>query len=424
MKNNGRPRTMTITSGKGGVGKTNVSVNLALQLARLGYRTCLFDADLGLANISILLGLNPEFDLEDVILKRRSLHEITIRDFNGIDIIPGSSGVEMMANLDDEQLRYLAGAMNKMEDYDFMVLDTSAGISKNVIAFCLASTEVLLIITPEPTSMTDAYALLKVLSLNDFRGAAKIIVNQCDNVAAAKKIFHRYQDTVKRYLQLDLILAGIIIKDPKVVQSVKKRQPHLLLYPDSNASKCVKHLTKVLLNQTPDTAGRKSVASFWQRCFHLLKNPVNLGKDREPEVKRSSADPEGEGTDNPVGVEKGKTKHPAKGPESPTGENEREKAPVGSERPPDEPPKNVDAVPITSNRVLPVEDRQDHLPLLTSRLLDHMSSISKELKAIRTVMENGHARNTVPISAAAPGDIPAETIILDFEGFLQRRGIK
>ena len=122
-------KTITITSGKGGVGKTNISVNLALHLSTLGYRTCLYDADLGLANINILLGLHPEHSIEDVIFNRRSLQDIIIRDYKGIDIIPGSSGVEKMANLEGGQVEHLTRSFSELDGYDFLLLDTSAGIS-------------------------------------------------------------------------------------------------------------------------------------------------------------------------------------------------------------------------------------------------------------------------------------------------------
>ena len=131
-------RTITITSGKGGVGKTNISVNVALHLASLGYRTCLFDADLGLANINILLGLSPEYNLEDVISDRHSLQDIIIRNYKGIDIIPGSSGVEEMANLESDQVDHLIQSFSELDGYDFLLFDTSAGVSRNVLAFCLS----------------------------------------------------------------------------------------------------------------------------------------------------------------------------------------------------------------------------------------------------------------------------------------------
>ena len=138
-------RVITVTSGKGGVGKTNISANLALCLARQGFRTCLFDADLGLANINILLGLYPEYDLGDVILNEKTVDDIIIKDFKGIDIIPGSSGVDKMADLGPEKLDYLIKSFSELDgEYDFFIFDTSAGVSKNVVSFCMTSSEVIL----------------------------------------------------------------------------------------------------------------------------------------------------------------------------------------------------------------------------------------------------------------------------------------
>ncbi|HDZ23313.1 MAG TPA: MinD/ParA family protein, partial [Desulfobacteraceae bacterium] len=152
-------RTVAITSGKGGVGKTNISVNLALSLSRKGHKVCLFDADLGLANINILLGLEPESTLVDVVKGTSTLSDIMM-EYEGVSIIPGSSGVEELAELSASDREMLLQSFESIGDHDFIFFDTSAGVSRDVVAFCLASSEVLLVITPEPTSLTDAYALL------------------------------------------------------------------------------------------------------------------------------------------------------------------------------------------------------------------------------------------------------------------------
>jgi len=141
-------RTITITGGKGGVGKTSISLNLALCLSKLKTKVCLFDADLGLANINILLGLYPEYDLEDVILDKKSIKDILIKTPQGIDIIPGSSGVEKLANLGSEEIEHIVKSFSELEEYDYFLFDTSAGITKNVISFCLASSEVLIVEWP------------------------------------------------------------------------------------------------------------------------------------------------------------------------------------------------------------------------------------------------------------------------------------
>jgi hypothetical protein len=272
--------------------------------------------------------------------------------------------------------------------------------------------------------MTDAYALLKVLSLNGFSGETKMIVNQCDNIATAKTIFHKFRDTVKQYLQLKLTLAGIVIKDPKLVESVKKRQPHLLLYPDSNASKCVKHMAKVLLNQAPDTAVPKSVSSFWQRCFYLLKNPMNLGTNPGGETKKPSEETEADATDTQRKRAKGEFKSDSKGPHPAIRKKDRRKTPVDGDPSADALSKSPETDPAIRGGAMPAVDGQTTMPFLMTQLIDQISSISMELQAIRTAMENGDARNGIRHTPSGLENRPAEPINLDFEAFCKRRRVR
>ncbi|MBW1676125.1 MAG: HDOD domain-containing protein [Deltaproteobacteria bacterium] len=275
-------RTITITSGKGGVGKTSISVNLALHLATLGYRTCLFDADLGLANVNILLGLYPEYNLEDVILYHRDLEDVIIRDYKGIDIIPGSSGVERIANLEDDQVEHLIQSFSKLDGYNFLLFDTSAGVSRNVISFCLASSEVIVVITPEVTSLTDAYALLKILSLNGFKGSVRIVVNQCKSTLIARHAYTKFKETVKKYLPIDVVPLGIIVQDPKVEKAVKEQQTFVLLYPESNASKCITSIAKRLREEQPEDLEPFGMLSFWTTYHKLITSPLKLTAQHVP----------------------------------------------------------------------------------------------------------------------------------------------
>ncbi len=270
-------RTITITSGKGGVGKTSISVNLALHLATLGYRTCLFDADLGLANVNILLGLYPQYNLEDVILYHRDLEDVIIRNYEGIDIIPGSSGVERMANLQADQVEHLIESFSQFDGYNFLLFDTSAGVSRNVISFCLASSEVIVVITPEVTSLTDAYALLKILCVNGFKGSVRIVVNQCKSTSIARHAYTKFKQTVKKYLPIiDVVPLGIIVQDPKVEEAVKEQRAFVLLYPESNASRCIKNIAKRLVGDQPEGLEPSGMSSFWTTCLNLMTSPLKL----------------------------------------------------------------------------------------------------------------------------------------------------
>ena len=284
-------RTITITSGKGGVGKTNISVNLALHLAALGHRTCLFDADLGLANVNTLLGLYPDYNLEDVILSRCDLEDMIMRNYQGIDIIHGSSGVERMASLEAGQIGHVIDSFSELHGYDFLLFDTSAGVSKNVVSFCLASSEVIVVITPDLTSLTEAYALLRILCLNGFKGTVKIVVNQCKGTSIAGLAYAKFKEIVEGYLPVDLVLLGTIVQDPKVEEAVKQRKAFTLLYPESNASECVKGIAQRLVeNQPEDLEPSSGMFLFWTKCLKRLTSPLKLtGKKKEK--KEPEAEP-------------------------------------------------------------------------------------------------------------------------------------
>ncbi|MCX8044651.1 MAG: HDOD domain-containing protein [Desulfobacterota bacterium] len=282
-------RVIAITGGKGGVGKTNISVNLALVLAELGHRVCLFDADLGLANINVLLGIYPEHDLEDVILNSKSISDILIRNYQGIDIIPGSSGVERLANLSQEDIDRIVQSFASLDAYDYFILDTSAGISRSVISFCLAATDVALVITPEPTSLTDAYALLKVLCFNDFRGKPKIIVNQCKNTSQASAAYNKLKEVVHKYLTLDIVPLGIIVRDKKFPEAVQRQQPLVHLYPQSSAAKCLQVIAARIVANKPEPFSATGMTGFWSKFLSIARMPLKLPEKPEPQQIQTDA---------------------------------------------------------------------------------------------------------------------------------------
>ena len=413
---NGKTRIITVTSGKGGVGKTSISLNLALQLASSGHQTCLFDADLGLANINILLGLNPEHTLEDVIENQYDLQDILIRDCQGIDIIAGSSGVEKMADLEPEQVDHLIQSLTKLDEYDFLLFDTSAGISNNVISFCLAAGELILIITPEPTALTDAYSMLKVLSLNDFQGKVKVVVNKCKSVPAAKNVYMKFRDTVKKYISLKLILLGIVLEDNKVPEAVIKQEPFISVFPKSNASTCIKHLAGKLVEHKEEGVDPDELESFWMRWLKFMKSPLNLDGDRIretptehqvdqasfPEVTLSHPDdetPESEKKPDATGIE----------PEAIS--EERVEASLQTSEASE--PANLLS---PESGALKID--QDVYGLMEN-LINQISSVSEELQLIRKAMENGHNNGSADMDSSK-----VKPIRLDIESYLVQRGIK
>lgn len=266
------PRIIAVTSGKGGVGKTNISVNLALQLARRGHRTCLFDADMGLANVNILLGLYPEVNLADVILGQKTIADILIRNYQGIDIVPGSTGISQLTTLGPEQIHRTISGFSDLDAYDFILFDTSAGAGADVTAFCRAASEILLIITPEPTSLTDAYSLLKILSAQGCNKPVQVVVNQARHLQHARIPYLGLSRTVARHLSIKISAIGFIAQDSHVTEAVKLQKPFLSLYPKSIASACIGKIADRLISGKGALSQKRDMKSFWFDFIALRRN--------------------------------------------------------------------------------------------------------------------------------------------------------
>ncbi|MCB9481022.1 MAG: MinD/ParA family protein [Desulfobacteraceae bacterium] len=277
-------KIVTITSGKGGVGKTNIAVNLAISLARKGYKTCLFDADIGLANVNILMGIVGKYTLEDVISGSKILKEVIIKNWNSIDIIPGSSGVEQFETLEKKELENIITQFSNLDEYDYIIVDTGAGISKAVVSFCLASSILIVAVVPEPTSLTDAYSLLKVLKFNGFKNQVNIIANRVKSETLGKKVFEKFKNTVLKYINLDLSYLGSIPEDQNVLEAVSMQSPFILNFPDSPASKKIFQISGILAqsnNENPDISEETSFDSFIKSCSNFFQSSLKLIRQKE-----------------------------------------------------------------------------------------------------------------------------------------------
>lgn len=239
-------KVIAVASGKGGVGKTNFSVNLAIALKELGNNVVVFDADLGLANVDVIIGVVPKHNLYDVIYNNKEIDDIIINGPSGIKVVPGGSGVESLSNLNDEQRKSLSEKFGRLKDTDILIIDTGAGISKNVISFMAVSDDIIVVTTPEPTSITDAYSLIKVVLKYVPRSKLHVMVNRVSGDREATLTYQRLKSAVKNFLNKDIDYLGFIVDDIKVKKAVMEQTPFKVAYPDSYASKCVDEIASTI----------------------------------------------------------------------------------------------------------------------------------------------------------------------------------
>ena len=248
-------RVITITSGKGGVGKSNLAVNLAIQLRKAGKRVVIFDADFGLANVEVMFGAIPKYNLSDLIYRGKSIREIITPGPMEIGFISGGSGVIGLNNLYREQIMYLVKAIGELNDVaDFIIIDTGAGISDQVLEFVMASPEVLLVSTPEPSSLTDSYSLLKALYRNpnfeEKRTKIHVVSNRVASGEEGQAVFDKLHSVFSQFLHGELNYLGMIPQDAALEKAIRQQKPVSLLEPNAKSSKAFSILASNLLHGT------------------------------------------------------------------------------------------------------------------------------------------------------------------------------
>jgi flagellar biosynthesis protein FlhG len=248
-------RSIAVTSGKGGVGKTQLSANIAHVLARRGQRVLLLDADLGLASLDLALGVHPNRDLLSVIRGQCELREIVVEASEGLHLVPACPGRYEMANLESREREMLHGALRELaSDYDVLLIDTGAGIGTNSVAFAALGSEILLVTTPDPTSLRDAYAMSKVLHRRIGVERIRVIANQVASEAGGIEVFERLLGITRRFLSLELDYLGCVPKDESVPRAVAQGHPYVIGAPRSAATRAVETLVSKLLQrcESPD----------------------------------------------------------------------------------------------------------------------------------------------------------------------------
>jgi flagellar biosynthesis protein FlhG len=261
-------RVISVTSGKGGVGKSTVVVNLAISLARLGKRVMVIDADLGVGNIDVLLGLAPACTLNQVLAGERELSEIIVTGPAGIKLVPAGSGVQEYTSLGHHERLRLLDELDRLEEqFDIVIIDTEAGISENVTYFNTAAQEIIVVVQPEPTSLTDVYALIKLLSTRYGERHFKVLVNMVSDTQDALDVFARLSSVTSRFLDISLDYLGCVVSDEKLVESVKRQRAVLDLYPTAPASQCFSSLARRVIEHSGTNRVKGNLQFFFRQQF-------------------------------------------------------------------------------------------------------------------------------------------------------------
>lgn len=263
------PSVLAISGGKGGIGKTLTTANLGISLARIGMRVLMLDGDFGLANLDVILNMRPQYTLDDVLNGERHLRDIILTGPEGVRVIPSSSGALKVSELTSLQKLMLLDQVEELdEEFHFMLLDTPAGVSKNVQYWASSSTETILVVTPEPTSLADCYASMKILSQTTIENKFKLIINMCQNDFDGKRVYEKLSTLAEDHLGVRVEYLGSIPMDESVRYSVKERVPFVLKYPFSNASQAMREVARSLATQNDVEKTKGNMQFFWKRLLY------------------------------------------------------------------------------------------------------------------------------------------------------------
>ncbi|MFA6936669.1 MAG: MinD/ParA family protein [Treponema sp.] len=260
-----KTRIIAITSGKGGVGKTNIAVNMAIAYAQAGKKVILIDGDLGMANVNVLLNIVPQYNLMQVINHQNTMNEIILDTEFGIKFIAGANGFSKIANLTVEELDYFAKEFSKLSNADIIIIDTGAGIANNVLQFVAAADEVYVVTTPEPTAITDAYGIIKIITteLVNQNINLKLLVNRVHSADEGKRISDRIITIVGQFLNYKVDYIGFVYDDPVVQASVIRQKPFIVVNPTSKPAVCIKHIIGRI--EKTDISSSEGISSFLKK---------------------------------------------------------------------------------------------------------------------------------------------------------------
>lgn len=270
-KENNKAKIISISSGKGGVGKTSFAINFSISLKHLGYEIAIIDADIGLSNIEILLGININYSISDIIFSNKSIFDIMVTGPEGIKIISGGSGFKEFKLFEEDNFLRLIEEIEKLQSIvDYIIIDTGAGISETVIDFIMTTEQVILVCTPDPTSLMDSYILIKSLLNSGFSGKIKLISNLVSNRKQGLEIFGKLQSTIKNFLKFKINYLGYIEKSCIASNAIQKQVPFIISNPNSSISKKINTIAMNFLEDSHVIANDNKEINFSEKIFKIL----------------------------------------------------------------------------------------------------------------------------------------------------------
>lgn len=259
-------RIITVSSGKGGVGKTNFTVNLGIALSKQGKRVTIIDADLGLANVDVILGIIPKYTLSHIVRNEKTIDEVMVEGPHGLKIVSGGSGMLDLVNLRQDQIESLIHTFDKLNEIsDYILIDTGAGLNTSVLSFIKAASDVVVVITPDPTSITDAYALIKNISEEERH--INLVINRVESAKEGTDVFGKLERAARKFLEIELNNLGYIYEDNNVKKSVRMQKPFSVEYPNTIATKGVELIAYNLVNKENKTTSVNKFSRFINKLF-------------------------------------------------------------------------------------------------------------------------------------------------------------
>ena len=264
-----KPRIITVTSGKGGVGKSNIVVNLSIALQKKGRKVMIFDADIGMGNDDIIMGCSSRYNVFDVISSGKEIEEVVVTGPFGVKLLPGGSALTKVEDLTQSQRDIFLNKLTALTGLDYIIMDTGAGVNKSVLGFIACSEDLVIVTTPEPTSLTDAYSLLKAVKHFNIKNSAKVIVNRSLDNNEANLTFNKFNNAVTKFLGMKLEYLGKIGEDKKLAYAVRAQQPVIVRYPGSEAAKDINSIASKIEGMK-DKSNGMGIEGLFKRIFSVF----------------------------------------------------------------------------------------------------------------------------------------------------------